>query len=1422
VQVTVPLLTLHKQTLSAMDKSDKRLKALVENSDEIISLLDEKLTTVFRSASAVRITGWTDEEYDAIASTSYIHPDDAAALQILMAEAVSTTAASIPLRFRAMHKNGHYLWLQGTVTNLLHDPDIASIVMNLRDCSQQIEAEQKIIKANRLYFFISQVNQMIVRTTDEATLFREACNIAVELGQFRMAWIGIIDETTKMVVPVTHAGEETGYLSQIKPVSVADVPAGKGPTGTALREDRYIVCNDIKTAPEMAPWREAALERGYHSSIALPIRKFGKVVGVFSVYASEKNFFDTAEIALLEEATGDVAYAMENLENEKLRKKAEAELQESKLRYQTLAEVSPVGIFHTDAAGYTTYVSPGWCKISGMPYREALGNGWLNAVHEQDKDALSSGWEAATGKQQLSISEYRFIRPDGSIAWVIGQATPERNAAGAVVGYVGTITDITERRIAEEKIRSSEKKLLKAQEIGKLGYWQREFNSDVIWASKEAMKIYGFPAVDGEIPRDAIMACIVDKEIVRQASYNLVNYHTDYNIEVRIQPADGSPMKYIASMAELERDENGKAVRVVGTLQDITDRKMAEAELAKVYREKETALNRINDAVVSVDNHWNYTFLNTAALATHPLGREETLGKNIWEVHPEMKRTVFWDKYHEAMNTGKVTEVESYYAPMNTWFVVRIYPSADGLTIFYRDITDNKKSQDLLRANEEKIKLIYNTTRDSLFLIAVKNHRYYFTSVNQSFLEATGLKEEQVVGKFVEEIIPQPSLGLVLDHYQAAITSKQTVQWEEVSDYPTGTKTGVVSVTPVFDSHGNCNTLVGSVHDITGRKKAEAELRANEEKRRLIMTAALDAIICIDTKGIITFWNPQAEKIFGWKEHEVMGKLLSSIIIPAPYAAMHDRGMEHYLKTGKGPALNVLLELTAVNSSGNQFPVELTVLPIKQGGEEFFCAFIRDITERKQAERAIRESEERYRKAQAIGRMGHWELDLRNQSLTWSDEIYRIFEVEKDAYENLYDGFVSLMHPDDMEAFTQKQAAALSGKDTLDLIHRIITPKGKVKYMHELGRLLYNEAGEAVFFAGTVQDVTDMVKARDEIINEKNLSDSIINSLPGVFYLYNRSFKFLRWNKNFETVTQYSAAEIATMQPLDFFEADEKEKVGQKIFNTFSYGEDTVQAGFLQKSGNKVPYYFTGKVVEYRGEECLLGVGIDFSERMKAQEKIRETSEQLRLLTAHLQSVREEERKRIGREIHDELGQQLTAVKMDVVWIDKKITEEQPLLKTKLKNVIALLDGSHQSIRRILSELRPGILEDHGLLEALKWLGRQLTENRGIPVEFNCSEKEVKVSGSIATCIFRVYQEALTNISRYAAPEKVVGSLSIVDHTITVIISDNGKGFDPAIVEVNKSFGIMGMKERVISLGGTFELLSSPGNGTSIIMSLPL
>ena len=151
-----------------------------------------------------------------------------------------------------------------------------------------------------------------------------------------------------------------------------------------------------------------------------------------------------------------------------------------------------------------------------------------------------------------------------------------------------------------------------------------------------------------------------------------------------------------------------------------------------------------------------------------------------------------------------------------------------------------------------------------------------------------------------------------------------------------------------------------------------------------------------------------------------------------------------------------------------------------------------------------------------------------------------------------------------------------------------------------------------------------------------------------------------------------------------------------------------------------------------------------------------------------------------------------------------------------------MLDGSNLSIRRILNELRPVILDEYGLMEALKWQGQKFTANTGVPIEFNETKLPVKVAEEIAMCIFRIYQESLTNITRYANAKNVFVSLNTTGDNLALTIRDNGKGFNTNVLKNKKSFGILGMTERVIALNGHFELTSAPGKGTQINVSIPL
>jgi PAS domain S-box-containing protein len=426
---------------------------------------------------------------------------------------------------------------------------------------------------------------MIVRTKDETTLFKEVCEIAVEYGKFKMAWIGMINPESKRVVSVMHAGDDSGYLSKLKAITAADKDQGKGPTGTAIRERRTEFCNDIENDDRMKPWKDAAISRGYYSSIAIPIKKAGNVIGAFTLYAGEKNFFDSEEIKLLEEASRDISFALDFFEKENLRNIAELKVLEREQSYHTLTEISPLGIFRTDAEGLSTYVNPRWCEISGLSAVDALGNGWLSAVHADDKKAMLEGWDDAVGKKVHSLSEYRFVRPDGSIAWVYGQATPEKNLAGQVIGYVGNITDITERKKAEEAILLSNERYNLVGKATNDSLWDLNILTGIITRTGDGFKtLFGYE--DAQIDNDEKFNSLIHPEDLAEVGALLQETFDDptkfyWEQEYRILKADGNYAS-VYDKGYIIRDKAGKAIRMIGAMQDITKLKENESHLKKL------------------------------------------------------------------------------------------------------------------------------------------------------------------------------------------------------------------------------------------------------------------------------------------------------------------------------------------------------------------------------------------------------------------------------------------------------------------------------------------------------------------------------------------------------------------------------------------------------------------------------------------------------------------------------------------------------------------------------------------------------------------------------------------------------------------------------------------------------------------------
>jgi PAS domain S-box-containing protein len=230
----------------------------------------------------------------------------------------------------------------------------------------------------------------------------------------------------------------------------------------------------------------------------------------------------------------------------------------------------------------------------------------------------------------------------------------------------------------------------------------------------------------------------------------------------------------------------------------------------------------------------------------------------------------------------------------------------------------------------------------------------------------------------------------------------------------------------------------------------------------------------------------------------------------------------------------------------------------------------------------------------------------------------------------------------------------------------------------------------------------------------------------------------------------------------------------------------------------------------------------EISERRRAEEQLRMSLEQLRALTDRLQHVREEERTRVAREIHDELGQACTAIKMDLASVGRKATKRQTQLRAKVDSATQLVDSLIVSLRRIASDLRPSTLDDLGLTAALEWQAQEFESRTGVQCRITLSQELSALDSERSTAIFRIFQESLTNVARHANATRVEARVEEEDDWLIFQVRDNGKGFDAEEAKARKSLGLVGMRERALLLNGEIQIEGVAGEGTTLTLRIPL
>jgi len=354
-------------------------------------------------------------------------------------------------------------------------------------------------------------------------------------------------------------------------------------------------------------------------------------------------------------------------------------------------------------------------------------------------------------------------------------------------------------------------------------------------------------------------------------------------------------------------------------------------------------------------------------------------------------------------------------------------------------------------------------------------------------------------------------------------------------------------------------------------------------------------------------------------------------------------------------------------------------------------------------------------------------------------------------------------------------------------------------------------------------DITARIQAEGALReSEEKYSNLVERANDGIVIIQDGIMKYV--NPRLAEMGGYTVEELVGKPFTDYASPAELPTLVDRYVRRMS-GEDVepiYETVLRRKDGSDINVEINASTISYQGRTADLVLVRDITERKQAEKELKASREQLRKLSTHLQSVREEERTRLARDIHDELGQALTALKIDLSWLTKRFSADQELLLEKTGSMSELVDMTIQKVKRISTELRPGLLDDFGLVAAIEWQAGEFQKLTGIRIEISPKPRDIALSGDRSTALFRVFQELLTNVARHANATKVRVSLIEQVDKIVLKVGDNGRGITKKQLSDPRAFGLLGIRERVHFWQGEFKISGTPGKGTAAVVSIPL
>jgi PAS domain S-box-containing protein len=885
------------------------------------------------------------------------------------------------------------------------------------------------------------------------------------------------------------------------------------------------------------------------------------------------------------------------------------------------------------------------------------------------------------------------------------------------------------------------------------------------------------------------------------------------------------------------RDETGRLKGGVAVFRDITAAKRTDEALRESQERYRLLVTKANDIIYRTDAMGRFTFVNPVAMRIMKYSEQELLERRFVDlIHPDHQQAAerFYGRqfirrqpstYYEFLALTK--DGSEIWIGQNVQVLLE-HDKVVGFQAVARDITERRRVQAALSASEERFRTLVSNLPGAVYRCACDpdwtmeflsdpiEHLCGYPA--SDFLANRVRSYASVIHPNDKQMIERVVLDAVAQRRPYAIEYRLLhrdgdIRW--VHEKGQG----------VFAADGRVLWLDGAIFDITEHMRAEEALSESEGRLRSIVQSTSDAIILMDTEGNVAFWNNGAEKMFGYTTEEMLGQSMTRII-PERFREAHQRGVERVAAAGRLTVQANMFELVGLRKDGTEFPLEFSLAAWTTKSKLFITGIIRDISERTRAESALRESEERFRAIMDNSPALIFIKDMEGRYL----QISRRCETKFHLFNN------DVIGKTDDELFPSEQAAPFRANDR-KVLETGIPMEFEETALYDDGPHtnlvvkfpLFNAQGRYYALCGIATDITDRKRAdeeRQQLAKDRLL---LLESTGEGIYGIDRQGRCTFVNTAAARMLGYMLDEVLGKDMHELIHHSFPDRIAYPCERCHIYGTFTSGSGcqvddevFWRKDGTAFPVEYSSFPV--REQEQIIGavvIFLDITQRKQAEAQLKSSHTQLRNLTARLESVREEERILIAREIHDELGQSLTGVKLELSLLRDQLPEARPALTNRLASISTLIDTTIQSVRRIATELRPIVLDQLGLIPAIEWQAHEFQSRTGIQCTLDIYLRSVTLSQAESTAMFRIFQEILTNVARHAQATAVKINLQEQAGGLVLEVRDNGRGVTDAELSNPTSLGLVGMRERALLLGGEIFIMGSPGKGTSVRARIP-